>query len=136
MKSSSDRFPTIAIFITALTWTGFACYLGSKPAALLSSFGVEQSTTAMLTEIRAFYGGVELAIAVCMILLWRLGDLRASLLVGALPLLGSVSGRVVGLVLDEFSLLHLGLGSFEAFGFVICLLAYVRVPVRSAAVQD
>ena len=96
----NDRFCTIAIFITAASWAGFAVWLGTNPGALLPAFGVDGTTPQMLTEVRAFYGGVEMAIAVAMILLWKRGHLFASLLVGGLPLLGSASGRCIGLLID------------------------------------
>src|SRR6056297_1755198 len=94
--SRSSRIPTVAIFITAASWAGFAIWLGVNPGALLPAFGVETSTPQMLTEVRAFYGGVEMAIAVAMIALWWRGDMFASLLVGGLPLAGSASGRLIG----------------------------------------
>ena len=92
--------------------------LGVTP---LPAFGVEESTPQMLTEVRAFYGGVEMAIAVAMIVLWRRGDLFASLLIGGLPLLGSASGRLIGLLADGFSIMHLGFAGLELVGAVFCL---------------
>lgn len=115
-----DRFPTVAIFITAATWAGFAVWLGWNPAALLPAFGVDASTPQMLTEVRAFYGGVEMAIALAMIVLWRRGDLFAALLIGGLPLVGSATGRCVGLIVDEFSTMHLGFAGLEIVGAAIC----------------
>lgn len=76
----------------------------------------------MLTEVRAFYGGVEMAIAVAMMVLWRRGNLFAALLVGGLPLVGSASGRLIGLVIDGYSPLHLGFAALENFGAVFCLV--------------
>jgi hypothetical protein len=118
----NTRFPAVAIFITAASWAGFAVWLGTNPAALLPAFGVEASTPQMLTEVRAFYGGVELAIALAMLVLWRRGDLFAALLVGGLPLLGSACGRLTGLIVDGFSPLHLGFAALEIVGGVICLV--------------
>lgn len=117
------QFPAVAILITAAVYVGFAVWLGSNPAALLTAFGIEQSTPQMLTEIRAFYGGVELAIAVAMLLLWWRGELFAAALVGGLPLLGSVSGRLIGQFADGYSTLHLGLAAPEAIGAAVCLAA-------------
>ena len=51
--SKQNHFPTVAIFITAVSWAGFALWLGTNPGALLPSFGVEASTPQMLTEVRA-----------------------------------------------------------------------------------
>ena len=123
-------FPKVAIFITAASWAGFAVWLGTHPGALLPAFGVEASTPQMLTEVRAFYGGVELAIAVTMILLWRRGEVFASLLVGGLPLLGSASGRCIGLLVDGFSKVHAGFALLELFGAAICLVAAMIVSRR------
>ena len=81
----------------------------------------------MLTEVRAFYGGVEMAIAVAMIVLWVRGQLFASLLVGGLPLLGSSSGRFIGLVVDGFSSMHLSFAMLEVVGALFCLAGCVMV---------
>lgn len=118
----NQRFVDIVIWITALTYAGFAVWLGSRPDALLEAFGIEDRTPAMATEIRAFYGGVELAIAVAMGLLWMRGDLFAALLIGGLPLAGAVLGRVLGMLLDGFSSLHLTMAAFELIGCVLCFV--------------
>ena len=114
-------FPTIAIFITATSFAAFAIWLGVNPNALLEAFGIEDRTPQMATEIRAFYGGIEMAIAVAMIVLWRRGDLFAALLVGGLPLLGSAIGRFIGLVVDGYSMMHLGFAGLEIVGAAFCL---------------
>jgi len=125
--SSSSRIPTVAIFVTAASWAGFAIWLGVNPSALLPAFGVEASTPQMLTEVRAFYGGVEMAIAVAMIVLWRRGDLFAALLIGGLPLVGSATGRCVGLIVDGFSAIHLGFAGLEMVGAAFCLVGCVSI---------
>ncbi len=119
----NPRFPSVAILITAAAWAGFAAWLGVQPHALLTAFGIQTSTPAMLTEIRAFYGGVELAIALAMIVLWRRGELFASLLVGGLPLIGSTCGRIIGLLIDEFSWTHLSFAGLEIVGAIFCFAA-------------
>ena len=119
----ANRFPTVAIFITAASWFGFAVWLGINPGALLPAFGVDDSTPQMLTEVRAFYGGVEAAIAVAMIVLWWRGRLIESLLVGALPLVGASSGRLVGIAIDGFSRTHAGFAALEIVGASVCFIA-------------
>ncbi len=118
-----QRLPTIVILFTAAVWAGFGIWLGAQPTALLSAFGVEADTPAMRTEIRAFYGGVELAIAVAMIVLWVRGQFFAALLVGGLPLGFSAVGRVAGMAIDGFSMLHTGLAIVEFSGSVLCFAA-------------
>ena len=129
----NDRFCTIAIFITAASWAGFALWFGTNPGALLPAFGVDGTTPQMLTEVRAFYGGVEMAIAVAMILLWKRGHLFASLLVGGLPLLGSASGRCLGLLIDGFSIMHLGFAILELVGAAFCLAGCIMATAGSDA---
>lgn len=123
----NNRFPTIAILITAASFAGFAIWLGVNPNALLEAFGIEDRTPQMATEIRAFYGGIEMAIAIAMIVLWRRGDLFAALLIGGLPLAGSATGRLVGLVADGFSTTHLGFAGLEIVGAVFCLSGCVML---------
>ncbi len=124
-----SKFPTVVIIVTAVTWAAFAAWLGTSPSTLLSAFGVAESSPQMLTEVRAFYGGVELAIAAAMIILWWRGELFASLLTGGLPLFGSACGRLAGLALDGYSQLHLGLAAFELVGAACCLAACL-VPAK------
>ncbi len=121
IEEMNHRLPTVAIFVTAASWAGFALWLGVNPGALLPAFGIEASTPQMLTEVRAFYGGVEMGIAVAMIVLWRRSDLFAALLVGGSPLLGSASGRLIGLSIDGFSVVHLGFAGLELVGAAFCL---------------
>jgi hypothetical protein len=117
------RFATVVIWITAATYAGFAIWLGWRPAALLEGFGIEATTPQMLTEIRAFYGGVELAIAAAMLLLWRRGDAFAALVLGGLPLAGAALGRCFGMLADGFWPLHAGFAVIEAVGAGFCLAA-------------
>lgn len=129
------RFAKATIWITALFWIGFAVWLGLSPAALLIAFGIEQSTPAMLTEIRAFYGGVEFAIAFAMIILLQRHEYQSSLLVGGLPLIGSSTFRMIGQALDGFSLTHSVFAGFELTGALFCLAGWysLRKPAPSAS---
>lgn len=119
----NQRFVTATVFLTAAVYAGFAVWLGTQPTALLTAFDIEQTTPQMQTEIRAFYGGIEMALAVAMIWLWKRGDLFAACLMGGLPLVGSVSGRLLGQLLDGYSPLHLGLAIPESIGATFCLIA-------------
>lgn len=125
--SSLSRIPTVAILITAASWAGFAIWLGVNPGALLPAFGVEMSTPQMLTEVRAFYGGVEMAIAIAMIVLWKREDFFAALLIGGLPLVGSATGRCIGLIVDGFSTMHLGFAGLEIIGAAFCFAGCVII---------
>lgn len=119
--------PTIAILLTAAVWSGIGLWFGISPESLLSIMGVEESTPQMKTEMRAFYGGVELAIAVVMLILWRRQEFLAALLVGGVPLGFAAAGRCFGMAVDGFSSLHLGLAFVEASGALFCLYAATLV---------
>lgn len=118
-----DRLPVVVLLITAAGYAGFGLWLGLRPADLLDAFGIDRATPAMLTEIRAFYGGIELAIAAAMLILWRRQNLFAALLIGGLPLAGSAIGRSLGMMVDGFSTLHAGFALLEAVGSLFCLFA-------------
>ncbi|MCR9295330.1 MAG: DUF4345 family protein [bacterium] len=126
-------FPSIANFVTAAIWAGFAIWLGCQPQALLHAFGIETQTPGMLTEIRAFYGGVEMGIALSMIVLWKLDHLSAALMIGGLPLAGSSIGRMIGLMLDGYSSLHLGFAVLELAGAAFCLAGCYALHRQRAA---
>ena len=126
----TKAFAKATILVTALCWTGFAFWLGVAPASLLHAFGIEQSTPSMLTEIRAFYGGIELAIAAAMLILLRRGDLFASLLIGGLPLAGSAALRIVGQFLDGYSTTHLAFAAFECMGALFCFAGIRSLSVK------
>ena len=120
-------WPTLVILLTAAVWSGIALWFGISPESLLSIMGVEESTPQMKTEMRAFYGGVELAIAVVMLILWRRQESFAALLVGGVPLGFAAAGRGLGMAFDGFSSLHLGLAVVEASGAFLCLYAATLV---------
>jgi hypothetical protein len=131
-SAAANRFASVTIFVTAFTFAGFAIWLGINPNALLQGFGIEDRTPQMATEIRAFYGGIEMAIAVAMLLLWRRGDLFAALTIGGLALAGAASGRCLGMVVDGFSPLHAGFAALEAVGATVCLVACRTINDRSS----
>ncbi|MEM8735843.1 MAG: hypothetical protein AAGG44_16560, partial [Planctomycetota bacterium] len=76
--------------------------------------------------------GVEMAIAVSMLLLLRSQVYQPALLIGGLPLIGSSVCRVVGCMVDGFSGLHIGMAALEFGGFLFCLSAYLRLETKDA----
>lgn len=119
-----QTFPKSVLWFTALVYVGFAVWLGIFPNALLEAFGIQESTPAMLTEIRAFYGGIEIGIAIVMLVLSSQGHVQPALLVGGIPLACSATGRCMGMLLDGFSTMHTGFAIVEAVGFLTCIVAY------------
>ena len=74
MSAYRKRYQKMTVGITAASFTGFSIWLGMMPSALLTTLGMEQNTPQMRKEIRAFYGGFKMAIAVAMFVLWERGD--------------------------------------------------------------
>lgn len=130
------RLAPTAILITAATYAGFAIWLSLSPSSLLTAFGIQTSTPAMLTEIRAFYGGIEMAIAIAMLILWRQDNQAAALLIGGLPLAGSAIGRLLGMSIDGFSTLHVSFAAIETLGAIICLACYTAMRMTNTPKVD
>ena len=51
------------------------------------------------------------------------GRRDATLIVGGLPLAASAGGRLIGCLVDGFSLTHLAFAAFEVVGAVVCGVA-------------
>ncbi|MBX3422595.1 MAG: DUF4345 family protein [Pirellulaceae bacterium] len=123
----ATRFASAVIWSTALTYLGFAIWLGGWPQALLGVFGIEQQPPAMLTEIRAFYGGLEFGIAAVMVILWLRSAPAAALLVGGLPLGGAAAARCLGMLVDGYSSTHAMLAGAELSGMIVCVVGLLSV---------
>ena len=113
--------PPFALILTLLTYLAFALWLGLQPEALLSAFKVSLDTRGLLTEIRAFYGGIELGIAATMALLWWRGDRWGALIAGGVPLACAAAIRLLSLPIDGVLRLHLWIALAEASGGALCL---------------
>ena len=125
-NSPTSRLATLVIWITAFTYLGFAVWLGTRPNALLELFEIQDRTTAMNTEIRAFYGGIEAGIAGAMFILWLRKQVWSALLIGGLPLLFSAMGRGLGMLVDGYSGTHAILAAAELTGAAICLITMLQ----------
>ena len=91
----------LAVFVVV---AGIGCLLAPGSFAQQAGFSLNSSA---LTEIRAFYGGLQLGIAG--FLIWCLRDpgrTSTGLLLGGLAVGGAGLGRVVGMAIDEVSTTH------------------------------
>src|SRR4026207_1835005 len=97
-------FPTSLLALAGAGFLAFGLWLGGGPARGPASVGIAARSPAGLIELRAFYGGLELALGIFLLLCaarpdWRRPGLWAVLLgnggVGlARPGLGAVGGVV------------------------------------------
>lgn len=85
---------------------------------------MEETTPQDLTEIIAHYGGKKMAIAVAMVTLWWRGDGYAAMLICGLPFCFSAFGRVLGLMLDGYSCIHVTVAILEKKGAAFCFVGF------------
>ena len=119
----------IFLIYLMLSWFGIGAWLIFDPAALESYAGVAALTPTGETELRAMYGGMELAIggAALLALLqprWRCHVLFLNGVVAG----GIAGGRLVGVALaGNMSVYSLSALTFELSTVVICLLLARRL---------
>jgi hypothetical protein len=95
------HFATLVLWAAGLGFLGFGLWLLLDPVGALGPLGIEAAAPAARTELRAFYGGLELGLG-----LWLLAASRSERLRrGALWLVlavnaGIATARLFGLVVD------------------------------------
>src|SRR3954465_15395605 len=94
------NLPRVSLRLAALAFAGFGVALLVRPA-LLGALGIELGRPAAVTEIRAFYGGLELGLAGFFAAASTRDEwLRPALFAQAASLGGIVLARMIGLALD------------------------------------
>ncbi len=131
-------FPVAVLLFFGASFGAFGVWALLAPASLASLIHMTPDTPGALTEIRAFYGGLELGLAAFMIRAafyrpWRSGALMALVAVAG----GIAVGRIVGLFVDQsMSGTMLGALVWEATGALLGTLALLRLPAASTEQQD
>lgn len=125
----SVEFMAIFLIYLMLMWLGIGAWLIVDPAALEAYAGVAALTPTGETELRAMYGGMELAIggAALLALIWPRWRCHVLFLNGVIA--GGIGGgRLVGVVLSgEMSVYTMSALSFEISTVVICVLLALRL---------
>ncbi|MFK7887897.1 MAG: DUF4345 family protein [Gammaproteobacteria bacterium] len=122
-------FPKIVLIFFGLSFGAFGVWALISPAALANLIHLTPETPGALTEIRAFYGGLEIGLAAFLLR----GAFHRPWMSGALLTLVAVAGgialgRCVGLALDSsVSNMMLGALVWEAAGAVLGTLAYLKL---------
>jgi len=124
------------VWLTVFVYVVFGLWLGADPHALLAAFGVEETPVGLLTELRAFYGGVELGIAATIIICWWRREFTAALLAGGLPIGGACLMRALGMVQFGVSTTHIAIGASEFMLFLLCLLGMWLVSCADSAEES
>jgi len=122
-------FPKFVLIFFGLSFGAFGVWALIAPAALANLIHVTPETPGALTEIRAFYGGLEIGLAAFLLRAafhrpWMPGALIALVVVAG----GIAIGRGIGLVIDSsISGVMLGALVWEAAGAILGSLAYLKL---------
>lgn len=131
------NLPRLSLRLTALVFAAFGVALLVRPS-LLGGLGIELGSPTAVTEIRAFYGGLELGLALWFALASTRDEwLRPALFAQAVALGALMLARLLGMVVDgSAEPLMLLFAAIEAVGVVLAWAALRTLrPVGIAAAQ-
>ena len=122
------RFARVSLWLAALAFAGFGAALLARPS-LLGVLGVALARPAAATEIRAFYGGLELGMAAFLGFASRRDAwVRPALAAQAATLGGVALARAIGMAVDgSAEPLILAFGAVEAAGALLAVAALRRL---------
>lgn len=119
--------PVLILRLAALGFLGFGLWLLVAPLSALGPLGIEVTGAAAVTELRAFYGGLELGLAAWLLAAsFRPAWVAAALWAVFAINLGIGLARLVGVLVDgAFVPFFAGALAWE-FGFAILALVALR----------
>jgi hypothetical protein len=93
------------LIVAGLMWVVYGVYLAAVPQALAATAGVAATTLTGLIELRAMYGGLEMAVGVfALVAAWLPGMVRSGLLAMGLACAGlGVTRLLSAAAAGEFS---------------------------------
>ena len=123
-------FASAVLLFFGLSFLVFGVWALIAPASLagLLHFGLE--TPGSITEIRAFYGGLEIGLALFLGASAFNKAMAPTALIALAAVTGGIAlGRVVGLAIDQSgSTLIFGALAFELAGAILGLAAFLSLP--------
>jgi hypothetical protein len=116
------------LLVSALIWLPYGVYCFLEPDSLAEAAGVVASTPTATTELRAMYGGLQMAIgALAASALWKPRLVSGALLTLVFLTGGLAATRVLGVLLDGgFSSYTVGGLVFEVLTVILGLVALGR----------
>ncbi|MGB5415977.1 MAG: DUF4345 family protein, partial [Polyangiales bacterium] len=102
LLAMGSRYPSIVLWICALVFLGTAIVFTVMPQEMFAPLGLTVPVGAPLTELRAVYGGLEVAIGVFLLFCARRGGvaLELGLLLSFLSFSGLAAYRGIGMGVD------------------------------------
>lgn len=135
MTVQTTTFPRVVLWLSAAAWAGFGVMLFLWPGRL-DGMGIDIDNPTARAEVRAVYGGLELAIAAFLVWSTRAPErLPSGLLLAALAIGGMGAGRIGGMAFEGFETLpiHWGFLALELGSCAITLLAFRRLDSADAS---
>lgn len=119
---------------SVVVWLGYGAYCFVDPTAVEAAAGIAIASPVASTEVRAMYGGLQMAIgAMALAALLRPGLVRPALLCVAFLVTGLAVSRLLGAMIDgSFGQYTTGAIVFEALT-AGCAIALLRNPTGGAA---
>ena len=118
----------IFLFLSALLWLPYGIYCFAQPASLAEAAGVAFQSPTGSTELRAMYGGLQIAIGVLAgLAALRPPLVRPALIAIAFLTAGLGSSRLVGALIDGGFSSYTGMGlGFELVSASVALFLLSR----------
>lgn len=125
------RLARFSLLFAALAFGGFGGWLLIAPHAI-SLVGVELTSPSAVAEVRAYYGGLEVGMALFFVLAIRRSSWwMPALTVQAATMGGAAAGRVIGILVDGATGgLILLIAAAEAAGALLGAAALLRLRSR------
>jgi peptidoglycan/LPS O-acetylase OafA/YrhL len=122
------KFARAVLIVSAAVFAGFGLLLLVVPETL-NGVGVELTSPTAFAEIRGFYGGLELGVAMFLALSASRPTWMQPALFAQAAILGGVAlGRLAGVFVDGATDgFTLGLMSMEAAGSALAIVAYRKL---------
>jgi hypothetical protein len=126
------RIETLALALGGICFLGFGAVMLVSPQATMAHLGVMVPDGPATTEIRSFYGGLELGLGMLMLAaLKKVQYRRAGLVLGAATY-GSVAGaRALGMLIDRSSSGFLWMALAVEIALVLLFLVALKRNGRS-----
>lgn len=120
----------ILLLVLAVGWTPYGMYCLAFPEFLGPIAGVEATTATGLAELRAMYGGLQIAVGLAALAGFLRSDyIERALWVQVVAVGGIGSGRLVGLMAGgDVSGYTLGALAFEWLTLALCIAALRALP--------
>lgn len=117
----------IWIWLNVLLYLGIGLFTLYSPKFIADAVSFQLMTAGAIAEFKAMYGGLQIALAAIMFILYRIQQINYALAFIGIIYLGFGSGRLLGIILngalDRTTLIYI---SVETIGVVLSSYLYLN----------